>query len=118
MEGHLVCVDCLLRFANTQIYGSGNLGVANKDTKLPAMDLKCFYSDCNLPFSREILIKALPRRTLEKYDEMQFQIAVQATELDNLVTCPKCSFQAELANANQKVFACPMEDCRFESCRR
>ncbi|KAL7570694.1 hypothetical protein ACA910_017818 [Epithemia clementina (nom. ined.)] len=118
-EGHLFCVDCLQGFADSQIFGLGHLGAADKETKQPAMELLCFHADCQSGFSRDILEKALPRATLEKYDELQFQIAVQAAALTNLVTCPKCEFQVQVDSnpEAQRQFTCPMDDCKFESCR-
>ncbi|KAL7570688.1 hypothetical protein ACA910_017812 [Epithemia clementina (nom. ined.)] len=118
-EGHLFCVDCLKGYADTQIFGSGNLGAVDKDTKRPAMDLLCFHADCKSVFSRDILEKALPRQTMEKYDQLQFQIAVQAASLTNLVTCPKCDFQVQVDSdpKSHPKFTCPMDDCKFESCR-
>ena len=35
----------------------------------------------------------------------------------NYSVCPKCGFQADLP-PTQMIFACPIEDCRFQSCRK
>ena len=122
-EGHLFCVDCLANFADTQIFGLGNLGAVDPKTKRPAMDLKCFYADCSSGFSREILEKALSPTTMEKYDELQFQITVQAADLNNLVACPRCGFQVQVdqdapdGSEHGQKFVCPMDDCKHTSCR-
>ena len=114
-EGHLFCVDCLKQYVESQIFGVGNLGV-DRATKKPAHELKCFHGECLSGFDRRTLEKALPERTLKKYDEIQFNISLQAAGLANLVTCPKCGFQAELPY-DQKFLVCPVETCKYESCR-
>lgn len=115
-EGHLFCVDCLQQFASTKVFGEGNLGI-NKKTKEPSLDLICFHPDgCESPFDRDILVKALTNDTLRKYDEIQANLTISKAGLCDLVTCPRCGFQATLATAH-KVFECPCDDCCFASCR-
>ena len=114
-EGHLFCVDCLKQYAESQLFGVGNLGV-DRATKKPAHELKCFHGECLSGFDRLTLEKALPERTLKKYDEIQFNVSLQAAGLANLVSCPKCEFQAELPY-DQKFLVCPVESCKYESCR-
>jgi TRIAD3 protein (E3 ubiquitin-protein ligase RNF216) len=115
-EGHLFCVDCLQQYASTKVFGEGNLGI-DKKTKEPSLDLICFHPDgCESAFERNILVKALTNDTLRKYDEIQASLAISKAGLSDLVTCPRCGFQATLA-ATQKVFECPCDDCRFASCR-
>jgi hypothetical protein len=115
-EGHLFCVDCLQQYASTKVFGEGNLGT-DKKTKEPALDLLCFHPEgCDSPFERNILVKALTSDTLLKYDEIQANLAISKAGLCNLVTCPKCNFQADVT-PSQKVFECPCDDCRFVSCR-
>jgi TRIAD3 protein (E3 ubiquitin-protein ligase RNF216) len=114
-EGHLFCIDCLKRFAESQIFGVGNLGIDPR-TKKPAHELKCFHGECSSGFDRLSLRKALPEATLQKYDEMQFNISLQAAGLANLVKCPKCEFQVELPY-DQKFLVCPVESCKYASCR-
>ena len=73
-EGHLFCCDCLQAFAENQIFGAGNLGI-DPETKKPALELMCFHGDgCRSGFGRACLEKALPIKTIEKYDSIQFQI--------------------------------------------
>jgi TRIAD3 protein (E3 ubiquitin-protein ligase RNF216) len=115
-EGHLFCVDCLKSFAETQIFGMGNLGI-DKETKKRSLELKCFHSDgCASGFGRSGLEKALPKRSLEKYDEVQFILSVEVAGLDDIVSCPNCGYQAAL-QPSQRVFKCPVIDCLYESCR-
>ena len=118
-EAHLFCAECLQRYVETQVFSQGNIGI-DKVTKLPALELKCFYSgnegDCVAGFDRYSLEKALPKSTLEKYEELQVQVSIEKAGLNDLCTCPKCGFQAVLPT-EQRVFACPVDDCQFESCR-
>lgn len=72
-EGHLFCCDCLRQQAETLIFGTGNLGVDRKTKKL-AIELLCFQGDCTSTFSRKCLEKALPYKSMEKYDKVQFEI--------------------------------------------
>ena len=115
-QGHLFCVDCLKAYAENSIFGAGNLGI-DKETKQPALELKCFHSDgCSSGFNRSALETALPPKSLQKYDEIQFQVSIEAAGINDMCSCPKCGFQAALP-PTQKVFQCPNIDCRYESCR-
>ena len=80
-EGHLFCVDCLKGYAESQIFSSGNLGI-DKETKKPLLELKCPHGDgCDSGFQEAYLQKALPFKTLEKYNELQFRAAVELAGL-------------------------------------
>ena len=80
-SGHLLCMDCLKNYAESQIFGSGNLGI-DRVTKKPALELKCCHGDgCNAGFSEEYLRRALPAKTLLKYNQIQFQLQVQKAGL-------------------------------------
>jgi hypothetical protein len=80
-EGHLFCVDCLKGYAESQIFSSGNLGI-DKETKKPQHELKCPHGDgCDSGFQEDFLQKALPFKTLEKYNELQFKAAMEQAGL-------------------------------------
>ena len=65
-----------------------------------------------------MLKKVLPQKTWEKYSEMQAKIQIEQAGLgENLAMCPKCGYQAMVPEL-QNVFACPVEGCRFVSCRK
>ncbi len=88
-EGHLFCVDCVRRHAEEQIFGSGKLGVdttttsasgsGSKSTSVLTMttspafgELNCMdVNGCTSHFARSALMKALPQKVMEKYDELQ-----------------------------------------------
>jgi hypothetical protein len=108
-EGHLFCIDCLKTCVEEQIFGQGNLGI-DKRTKKPAHEIQCFHeSGCSSGFLRALLAKALPEKTLTKYDELQFKVSLEAAGL-SLVSCPKCAFQVDLP-AGQKILTCPVLGC-------
>lgn len=76
-EGHLFCIDCIKGYAESQIFGNGSLGT-NKVTKKPATELLCCHSDgCQSSFADEHLKKALPKKMLQKYNELQFRSVVE-----------------------------------------
>lgn len=117
-EGHLFCSDCLKMYAENQVFGQGNLGI-DKRSKQPALELLCCYggdNGCSSGFDRHYLEKALPPKTLKKYDEVQFTVTVQRAGLSTVCSCPKCGFQADVPET-QKVFQCPVAECGYASCR-
>ena len=84
-EGHLFCIDCIRRLAETELFGNGSLGI-NRETKEAASELMCMFSDgCSSGFGTASLQKALPEKTLNKYNEIQFQAAIDKAGLDDLV---------------------------------
>mmetsp|Transcript_51298 Transcript_51298/g.58125 ORF Transcript_51298/g.58125 Transcript_51298/m.58125 type:complete len:839 (-) Transcript_51298:69-2585(-) len=117
-NGHLFCRDCIIQYAESQIFGSGNLGI-DQETKKPALEIKCCDSGgCKSGFGDKQLQNALPRKIWEKYLELQTTAQIQqAGLLGNVSTCPKCGYQAELAET-QMVFECPVQDCQFSSCKK
>lgn len=114
--GHLFCIDCIKAFTENLIFGNGNLGV-DKESKKLAIELQCFHGDgCNSGFSRYCLQKALPTKSMEKYDEVQCEISIKLAGLTDMCSCPKCGFQADVPSG-QKVFQCPVAKCLYSSCR-
>lgn len=128
-EGHLFCMDCIRRYAEERVFGLGDLGggggagkksadgdddgVAARDTN----DLTCMHPDgCTSTFQYELLQKALPPKVMQKYDELQATRAMEIACVEGLHRCPKCDFQA-LLDASEMIFACPVQSCRFESCK-
>jgi hypothetical protein len=111
-------MDCILQYVESQVFGSGNLGI-DKETKKPALEIKCCDGGgCNSGFRDEHLQKVLPKKLWEKYSELQTTAQIQrAGLLGNVSTCPKCGYQAELAET-QMVFECPVQDCQFSSCKK
>jgi TRIAD3 protein (E3 ubiquitin-protein ligase RNF216) len=114
--GHLFCLDCIKSFTENLIFGNGNLGVDRESKKL-SIELQCFHGDgCSSGFSRSFLQKALPTKSMEKYDEIQCEISIKLAGLTDMCSCPKCGFQADVPSG-QKVFECPAAKCLYASCR-
>jgi hypothetical protein len=83
-EGHLFCMDCVRRFAENQIFTQSSFGIDQR-TKKPATDLLCMHSEgCSSGFHVEQLRKALPEKIMAKYDELQYQAAVNAAGIELL----------------------------------
>lgn len=115
---HLFCKACIVQYVESQVFGSGNLGI-DKETKKPALEIKCCEgSGCNSGFPEEMLQKVLPVKTWEKYSEMQARAQIDRAGLgENLASCPKCGYQAFVPET-QNIFECPVQGCGFESCRK
>ena len=123
-EGHLFCADCLRRYAEERIFGLGSLGgggggKGSEGLKVKGMyGLTCIHPDgCRSNFQYELLEKALPPKVMAKYNELQASLAVETAGVADLCSCPKCDFKAVLP-PTEMIFRCPVEGCRFESCRK
>jgi len=80
-EGHLFCVECVRKYAEEMVFGSGSLG-KNKETGEVAMELVCMDADCTSCFPQSLLCKALPGKVLERYGELQGVLNVEKAKLD------------------------------------
>ncbi|XP_016122901.1 E3 ubiquitin-protein ligase RNF216-like [Sinocyclocheilus grahami] len=98
-DGHLFCKECLVKYAQEAVFGSGR-------SELSCMDWSC---TCSFPTSE--LEKVLPENILCKYYERQAEEAVAATCADELVRCPFCNFPA-LLDKDISLFSCPNPRCR------
>ncbi|KAL0992516.1 hypothetical protein UPYG_G00094390 [Umbra pygmaea] len=103
-DGHLFCKECLVKYAQEAVFGSGQ------------SSLSCMASGCPCAFPVCELEKVLPENVLLKYYERQAEEAVAATCADELVRCPSCNFPA-LLDKGVSLFSCPNPRCRKESCR-
>jgi len=122
-EGHLFCMDCVRRYAEERVFGLGDLGggggkkKSDGDSKPDSNELLCMHPDgCRSGFQYDLLKKALPPKVMQKYDELQATRAMEIAGVEGLCRCPKCDFQAVLS-PSEMVFSCPIETCRFESCK-
>ncbi|XP_046894112.1 E3 ubiquitin-protein ligase RNF216 [Hypomesus transpacificus] len=104
-DGHLFCKECLVKYAQEAVFGSGRL------------ELSCMEGGCPCSFPVCELEKVLPESILGKYYERQAEEAVAATCADELVRCPSCHFPA-LLDPGVSLFSCPNPRCRKESCRK
>ncbi|XP_033827469.1 E3 ubiquitin-protein ligase RNF216 [Periophthalmus magnuspinnatus] len=104
-DGHLFCQECLVKYAQEAVFGSGK------------SELSCLSANCPCSFPVCELNKVLPENVLCKYYERQAEEAVAATCADELVRCPFCKFPALLDRGISR-FSCPNPRCRKESCRK
>ncbi|KAG7471465.1 hypothetical protein JOB18_046404 [Solea senegalensis] len=104
-DGHLFCKECLVKYAQEAVFGSGKSELSCMEGGCP-----CSYPVCELE-------KVLPENILCKYYERQAEEAVAATCADELVRCPFCNFPA-LLDKGMSLFSCPNPRCRKESCRK
>ncbi|XP_072532446.1 E3 ubiquitin-protein ligase RNF216 [Salminus brasiliensis] len=104
-DGHLFCKECLVKYAQEAVFGSGR------------SQLSCMDGNCSCSFPTSELEKVLPENILFKYYERQAEEAVAATCADELVRCPFCNFPA-LLDKEISLFSCPNPRCRKESCRK
>ncbi|KAM8825562.1 E3 ubiquitin-protein ligase RNF216 isoform 1-T2 [Synchiropus picturatus] len=104
-DGHLFCKECLVKYAQEAVFGSGR------------SELSCMQGGCPCSFPVCELEKVLPENILCKYYERQAEEAVAATCADELVRCPFCNFPA-LLDKQMFLFSCPNPRCRKESCRK
>ena len=80
-EGHLFCVECIKNYVEAQVFSCGDLGT-NKRTQKKSSELLCMHPDgCQSGFHEEHLQKALPLKTLEKYNQLQFQLSIDQAGL-------------------------------------
>lgn len=104
-DGHLFCKECLVKYAQEAVFGSGK------------SELSCMEDGCPCSYPMCELQKVLPDNILCKYNERQAEEAVAATCADELVRCPSCNFPA-LLDRDMSLFSCPNPRCRKESCRK
>ncbi|XP_043945361.1 E3 ubiquitin-protein ligase RNF216-like [Protopterus annectens] len=104
-DGHLFCKECLIRYAQEAVFGSGQ------------SELSCMDGSCTCSFTSSELEKVLPEDILSKYYERQAEEAVAAACKDELVRCVFCNFPA-LLDLEVNLFSCPNPRCRKETCRK
>ncbi|ROL49446.1 E3 ubiquitin-protein ligase RNF216 [Anabarilius grahami] len=73
-DGHLFCKECLVKYAQEAVFGSGR------------SELSCMDGNCTCSFPTSELEKVLPENILCKYYERQAEEAIAATCADELVS--------------------------------
>lgn len=105
-EAHLFCKQCLQRYAEQTLFGDGRT------------TLKCMNTmgdPCPGVFTESMLRASLPEKVLEKFSEAQTRDILKAAQIDDLVTCFHCQYQASMASDAGKIMHCPQ--CRKDTCR-
>ena len=104
-DGHLFCKGCLQKYAEQSLFGDGRTV------------LKCMNTtdNCTGVFSEYMLKISLPEKVFSKFQEALTRDAIKAAQLENLITCHNCQFQAELAADAGVLLRCPQ--CSKDTCR-
>ncbi|KAG7374211.1 hypothetical protein IV203_013306 [Nitzschia inconspicua] len=116
-NGHMFCSECIQQYVESQVFGSGSLGI-DRRTKKPATEILCCSGDCTSGFNDFFLKSVLPTKTWEKYCELQhIAVTEQAGLGEEMSSCSKCGFRAHVPET-QILFECPVMDCLFISCKK
>jgi hypothetical protein len=102
-EGHLFCSTCVLNYVENQVFGQNT-------TELRCLNMA---STCTASFTSGQLSRALPDKLRIAVDERIFKENTKNAKMDDLCTCPKCTYQAILAEG-VSIFSCP--ECQHKSC--
>jgi len=100
---HMFCGDCMRRGAGVQI---GDNKVA----------ITCFSENCDNEFDLVMLKKVLRRKVYDKLVERKQAEDVAQAGIQNLVTCPACSY-AVIVPESEKLIKCGSADCGKISCK-
>ena len=143
-SGHLFCMECVRKHTESRVFGIGNFGsvgvgvqhrqqgnINNRkrsgEDNTQALEIICMASDCVSGFDDRALSKALPKKVLERYNELRYKANIESANMSDVSTCPKCNFTAAIVNNHaafhpsvqlpptQLLFHCPQ--CHFKSCR-
>lgn len=105
-EIHWFCRDCARSLAETQA------GVLKSDLTCMSMD------GCEGGFSRDQRKLFLDEKLEALLDDIEQQDSLRQAGIENLVSCPFCSFAAECSPIEEdKEFRCQKPDCEIVSCR-
>ncbi|KAI9141105.1 hypothetical protein BKA69DRAFT_1076087 [Paraphysoderma sedebokerense] len=102
-DGHLFCVDCARRNAETII--------GYRKTKLKCMS----GDDCSFCFPMNEIKRFLPPKLLQGYMRILQEDEIKAAGLEGYKDCPQCYFGA-VVDESEKIFACQNPECMFVSC--
>lgn len=113
----MFCSECIQQYVESQVFGSGSLGI-DRRTKKPATEILCCSGDCTSGFKDIFLKSVLRAKTWEKYCELQHIAVIEQAGLgEEMSSCSKCGFRAHVPES-QILFECPVKDCLFVSCKK
>lgn len=101
---HIYCLQCIRKYAEAEL----EQGRAT---------FRCMESGCKGEFSLKILRKVMNRAALARAYEQRQHEEVSAAKLEDLESCPFCSYKAIMSNREDKVFICMNPRCMKDSCR-
>ncbi|XP_064624120.1 uncharacterized protein LOC135485687 [Lineus longissimus] len=104
VDGHLCCAECVRRSAEENI-GSSKL------------TFPCLHGDCEEEYTMKTLQEVLPSNVFSGLLNKIQEEEVKQAGIENLVSCPFCSFATIMEDENDKVLRCQNPDCLKESCR-
>lgn len=102
---HTYCNHCIKRYVEAQI-GQG------------LTIFKCMEGYCSAEFSLRMLQKLLEPSVFAKLLERRQQEEITAAGVENLESCPFCSYMVSMPNEDDKIFQCWNPDCMIDSCRK
>ena len=103
-DGHLFCKDCVQR-SSEELIGQAKM-------KFP-----CLAADCEADFATTTLQKVLSPKMFSNLLRKIQEEEIQQAGIEDLVSCPFCSFATVMPDPNDKVFKCMNPECLKESCR-
>ena len=103
-EGHLFCSTCVRRLVEVGV-GEGKVHFA------------CLAADCPQEFTTATLQNVLSSKTFSLVLRKMQEEELRNADIDDLVSCPFCTFSTIMPNPDDKVLRCLNPDCLKESCR-
>ncbi|XP_058806348.1 E3 ubiquitin-protein ligase ariadne-1-like isoform X2 [Phymastichus coffea] len=101
-NNHIFCIRCVNK--------GTNLAISKGHTSV-----QCFFG-CDREISLNVLRKVLSSSTFDILLKKRQEAEIIAAHLEDLVTCPFCSYQMELA-PQIKIFTCKNVECMKITCR-
>ena len=115
-EGHLFCLDCGRRNAETIVGNGGHI--------FRCMDV----SGCKAEFPAAEIVRFVDAKTIALRDKLASGDAIREVpcfpffcltqaSIEGFVTCPFCDYGAIVEDENDKEFRCQKKECEIVSCR-
>ncbi|KAJ8309325.1 hypothetical protein KUTeg_014199 [Tegillarca granosa] len=103
-DGHLFCKECIRR-SSAVVIGQGKC------------EFPCLTGTCGYLFSLAVLQNVLSANMFSIVLRRMQEEEIKQANLEDLVSCPFCSFSTIMSNPDDKVFKCLNQDCLKDSCR-
>ena len=103
-KGHLFCKSCVRR--------STEVVIGEAKAKFP-----CLTGDCETTFQLSVIQKSVSAKTYALVLRRIQEEELREAGIENLVTCPFCSYATIMENPDDKVFKCLNPECMKDSCR-
>ena len=103
-QAHLFCVECI-RLSTEEMIGQARY-------KFP-----CLSGEPDCEYDPIILKRVLSPRMFTLLQMKIQEAEIEAAGIEDLVSCPFCTFASIVPNKDDKVFKCLNPDCMKESCR-